>query len=55
MGEQDPLAIWKAVQTVVDGCLSQVSSDKLAAIGISNQRETILAWIVPAGNRLARQ
>jgi glycerol kinase len=42
--EQDPLAIWKAVETVVGACVSQVSSDKLAAIGISNQRETILAW-----------
>ena len=42
--EQDPLAIWKAVQTVVDDCVSQVSSDRLTAIGISNQRETILAW-----------
>ena len=41
--EQDPLAIWKAVQAVVAGCLEQVSADRLSAIGISNQRETILA------------
>ena len=50
--EQDPLAIWKAVQTVVDGCISQVSSDRLAAIGISNQRETILAWDRSSGRPL---
>ncbi|MGB7790347.1 MAG: FGGY family carbohydrate kinase, partial [Terrimicrobiaceae bacterium] len=50
--EQDPLAIWKAVQTVVDGCVSQISSDKLAAIGISNQRETILAWDRSSGRPL---
>jgi glycerol kinase len=50
--EQDPLAIWKAVQTVVDGCVSQISSDKLAAIGISNQRETILAWDRSSGQPL---
>jgi glycerol kinase len=50
--EQDPLAIWKAVQTVVDGCVSQISSDKLAAIGISNQRETILVWDRSSGQPL---
>jgi glycerol kinase len=50
--EQDPLAIWQAVQTVVDGCINQVSSDKLAAIGISNQRETILAWDRSSGQPL---
>jgi glycerol kinase len=50
--EQDPLAIWKAVQTVVDGCVRQISSDKLAAIGISNQRETILAWDRSSGRPL---
>lgn len=42
--EQDPLAIWKAVETVIEGCLNQVSPTAVAAIGISNQRETILAW-----------
>ena len=50
--EQDPLAIWKAVQTVVNGCIDQVSSDRLAAIGISNQRETILAWDRSSGRPL---
>ncbi|HEY5953588.1 MAG TPA: glycerol kinase GlpK [Terrimicrobiaceae bacterium] len=50
--EQDPLAIWKAVETVIEGCLSQVSSDRLAAIGISNQRETILAWERSSGRPL---
>ncbi len=42
--EQDPLAIWKAVETVIEDCGSQISPTKLAAIGISNQRETILTW-----------
>ena len=50
--EQDPLAIWKAVQVVVDGCLEQVSADRLTAIGISNQRETILAWDRSSGEPL---
>ncbi|HEY5777094.1 MAG TPA: FGGY family carbohydrate kinase, partial [Terrimicrobiaceae bacterium] len=42
--EQDPLAIWQAVETVVEGCLKEISPKAVAAIGISNQRETILAW-----------
>ena len=50
--EQDPLAIWRAVQTVIDGCLEQVSADRLKAIGISNQRETILAWDRSSGQPL---
>jgi glycerol kinase len=50
--EQDPLAIWKAVETVIEGCTSQISPTKLAAIGISNQRETILAWDRSSGRPL---
>ena len=26
--EQDPLAIWKAVETVIEGCVSQISRDE---------------------------
>ena len=50
--EQDPLAIWKAVETVIEGCLSQVSPTAVAAIGISNQRETVLAWDRSTGQPL---
>ena len=42
--EQDALAIWQAVGTVIEGCLNQIPPTAVAAIGISNQRETILAW-----------
>lgn len=42
--EQDPKAIWSSVQTVIEECLGQVESNRIAAIGISNQRETVLAW-----------
>jgi glycerol kinase len=42
--EQDPLAIWNSVQSVIDSCISQIAPDTPAVIGISNQRETILAW-----------
>ena len=50
--EQDPIAIWKAVETVIESCISQISPAKLAAIGISNQRETILAWDRSSGRPL---
>ena len=50
--EQDPIAIWRAVETVIESCMSQVSTEKLAAIGISNQRETILAWDRSSGRPL---
>ena len=44
--EHDPEAIWK---TVVDGIAqvlkqAQVSGDQVAAIGITNQRETVVMW-----------
>ncbi len=50
--EQDPLAIWKAVETVIDGCLDQVPPGSIATIGISNQRETVLAWDRTTGQPL---
>ena len=50
--EQDPLAIWKAVETVIEGCLKEISPKAVAAIGISNQRETILAWDRTTGRPL---
>ena len=42
--EQDPMAIWRGVQTVIDSCIGQISPNKPGAIGISNQRETVLVW-----------
>ncbi len=50
--EQDPLAIWKAVETVIAGCLDQVPPGSIATIGISNQRETVLAWDRTTGQPL---
>jgi len=50
--EQDPVAIWRAAETVIESCISQISSERLAAIGISNQRETILAWDRSSGQPL---
>lgn len=42
--EQDPLAIWQSVQQAIDTCLQAAGDPPLAAIGISNQRESGLIW-----------
>lgn len=44
--EHDPEDIWKSVTTTVEQALGQakISSRDLAAIGITNQRETLVVW-----------
>ena len=44
--EHDPLEIWDKTQQVVQKCLDFASLDanQLAAIGITNQRETAVVW-----------
>jgi glycerol kinase len=44
--EHDPLEIWRTVMEVVPQALAQarIAPDELAAIGLTNQRETILLW-----------
>jgi len=44
--EHDPLEIWSAAQFVIQGVLNdlQLSPKDLAAVGITNQRETTLVW-----------
>ncbi len=42
--QQDAARIWQAVRECVDECLIAAGSPVVAAIGISNQRETGMAW-----------
>src|SRR5512141_2803873 len=44
--EHDPMEIWERVQQVIKGGLkkSEVSAKDLAAVGITNQRETAVVW-----------
>jgi len=44
--EHDPLEIWERTQEVMDGALqkSGITSKDIAAIGITNQRETTVVW-----------
>ena len=44
--EHDPLEIWQRTQEVVDGALrkSDIAPKDIAAVGITNQRETTVLW-----------
>lgn len=42
--EHDATEIWEAVLATLTDVIDQVGRDQVAAIGITNQRETVLAW-----------
>lgn len=42
--EQDPLELWETVRGAIDDCLAAAGDPPLAAVAISNQRETTIAW-----------
>lgn len=42
--EHDPEEIWQSVQTTLREILAQVPASSIAAIGITNQRETTVVW-----------
>jgi glycerol kinase len=50
--EQDALEIWRGTLAAVEGCLAALDRPDLAAIAISNQRETALIWERATGRPL---
>ena len=44
--EHNPMEIWERTQEVIHGCLSKanIAPADLAAVGITNQRETTVVW-----------
>ena len=50
--EHDPVEIWENTKTVVVRALDEadLEAEQLAAIGITNQRETTLVWDVETGD-----
>jgi glycerol kinase len=52
--EHDPEDIWRDTCSVVEGALAEagLSADRVAAIGITNQRETTLLWDRESGEAL---
>ncbi|MEM9745731.1 MAG: glycerol kinase GlpK [Actinomycetota bacterium] len=42
--EHDAVEIWEAVKATLTEVIEEVGRDRVAAIGITNQRETVVAW-----------
>jgi glycerol kinase len=42
--EHDPMEIWQRTQEVIRAGLDKVKRDDLAAVGVTNQRETTVVW-----------
>src|SRR5688572_1551325 len=53
--EHDPLEIWSTVADVVPQALAQarIGGKELAAIGLTNQRETVVLWDRKSGQPVA--
>ena len=53
--EHDAAEIWERVQEVIAGALKQANilGSDLAAIGLTNQRETTVVWDVTTGQPLS--
>ncbi len=52
--EHDPLEIWQRTREVIQGALqnARISREEIAAIGITNQRETAVVWEKSTGRPL---
>ena len=49
--EHDPMEIWRNTEAVIRGALGKtgISGNNLAAVGITNQRETTVVWDKKSG------
>ena len=50
--EHDPWEIWGTVVSVVEEILSDVKTEEIYSMGITNQRETVIAWDSESGEIL---
>src|SRR5262245_47137198 len=50
--EQDADAIWQSVRVAIDDCLAAAGEPRLAAIAITNQRESVTLWEHASGRPL---
>jgi glycerol kinase len=50
--EQDAMELWKSVQRVIESCLAEADTGKLAALAVTNQRESVLLWDRRSGQPL---
>ncbi|HTL71084.1 MAG TPA: FGGY family carbohydrate kinase, partial [Candidatus Eisenbacteria bacterium] len=52
--EHDPLKIWGSVRGILGRTFRRVKPERVAAVGITNQRETVLVWDRRTGKPLHR-
>jgi glycerol kinase len=52
--EHDPEEIWGAVRTTLSSVIGQLGREPVAALGITNQRETVVVWDRRTGRPLHR-
>lgn len=50
--EQDADAIWRSVHEAIDACLGTVAEPRVAALAITNQRESVALWERETGRPL---
>ncbi|HEY0793657.1 MAG TPA: glycerol kinase GlpK [Chthoniobacterales bacterium] len=51
--EQSAEAVWDAARQALAGCLAQAGGHEVVALGLSNQRETLVAWNRGTGKPVA--
>ncbi len=51
--EQDAVTLWSSVVEAIGACLEQAGDAELAAIGITNQRESVVVWDRKSGEPAA--
>jgi glycerol kinase len=51
--EQSAEEVWDAARAALEACLAQGSEHQVVALGISNQRETLVAWNRETGEAVA--
>jgi glycerol kinase len=51
--EQSANEVWDAARQALEGCLAQSGEHEVVALGISNQRETLVAWNRSTGEPVA--
>ncbi len=50
--EHDPMEIWETTRAVIAEVVARVDAGQIAAVGITNQRETIVSWDPETGEPL---
>ncbi len=50
--EHDPMEIWETTRAVIAEAVGRVDANQIAAIGLTNQRETIVSWDPKTGQPL---